>query len=61
MIEIGRALAENRIKLVPDILVGNGAGGSSGSIVDVLLANLVRDGMTKGTPAAATLPDAPKP
>ncbi len=61
MIEIGRALAENRIKLVPDILVGNGAGGSSGSIVDVLLANLVRDGMTKGTPAAATLPDAAKP
>ena len=51
MIEIGRALAENRIKLVPDILVGSGSGGggSNGSIVDVLLANLVRDGMTKTT------------
>ena len=49
MIEIGRALAENKIKLVPEILVGNGAGGSSGSIVDVLLANLVRDGLAKGT------------
>ena len=47
MIEIGRALAANKIKLVPEILVGNGAGGSGGSIVDVLLANLVRDGMTK--------------
>ena len=48
MIEIGRALAENKIKLVPEILVGNAAGGSSGSIVDVLLANLVRDGLAKG-------------
>ncbi len=58
MIEIGRALAENRIKLVPDILVGSGsgAGGSSGSIVDVLLANLVRDGMAK----SATAPETPK-
>ena len=48
-IEIGRALAENRIKLVPDILVSGGTGGSSGSIVDVLLANLVRDGLNKGS------------
>jgi uncharacterized membrane protein YqiK len=53
MIEIGRALAENNIKLVPEILVGGGAGGSSGSIVDVLLANLVRDGMQKSGGAAA--------
>ncbi len=44
MIEIGRALAANNIKLVPEILVnGGGAGGAGGSIVDVLLANLVRD------------------
>ena len=47
-IEIGRSLAENRIKLVPEILVSGGAGGSSGSIVDVLLANLVRDGLNRG-------------
>ena len=47
MIEIGRALAANKIKLVPDILVGSGSGGSGGSIVDVLLANLVRDGINK--------------
>ena len=49
-IEIGRSLAENKIKLVPEILVsggGSGSVGSSGSIVDVLLANLVRDGMRK--------------
>ena len=49
MIEIGRALAANKIKLVPEILVGGGSGGSSGSIVDVLLANLVRDGLNKPT------------
>ena len=49
LIEIGRSLAENKIKLVPEILVGGGAGGSGGSIVDVLLANLVRDGMRKAS------------
>ena len=54
MIEIGRALAANKIKLVPDILVGNGAGGSSGSIVDVLLANLVRDGIARNPTAGGT-------
>ncbi len=56
MIEIGRALAENKIKLVPEILVsgGSGSGGSSGSIIDVLLANLVRDGMIKTVPAATS-------
>ncbi len=59
MIEIGRALAENKIKLVPEILVGSAAGGSSGSIVDVLLANLVRDGLVKGTVSQTTGPAAP--
>ena len=54
MIEIGRALAANKIKLVPDILVGNGAGGASGSIVDVLLANLVRDGIARNPTAGGT-------
>ncbi len=56
MIEIGRALAENKIKLVPEILVsgGSGSGGSSGSIIDVLLANLVRDGMIKTVPASTS-------
>jgi uncharacterized membrane protein YqiK len=61
MIEIGRALAENKIKLVPEIVVGGGSGGSSGSIVDVLLANLVRDGLAKSSGAATEqlLPPAP--
>ena len=59
MIEIGRALAENNIKLVPEILVGGGAGGSSGSIVDVLLANLVRDGLAKGAATVVAAPQSP--
>jgi uncharacterized membrane protein YqiK len=43
-IEIGRALAANKIKLVPDITVSSGEGKSGNGIVDVLLANLLRDG-----------------
>ncbi len=59
MIEIGRALAENNIKLVPEILVGGGAAGAPGSIVDVLLANLVRDGMLKAKGTAGAPPSNP--
>ncbi len=42
VIEIGRALAAAKIPLVPQIMAG-GSGG--GSILDVLLATLVRDGL----------------
>jgi len=42
VIEVGRALAEAKTALVPQIVAGgNGQGG--GTIVDVLIANLVRD------------------
>ena len=42
LIEVGRALAEAKIPLVPQITVGGGGGGeSSNSLVNVLLANLV--------------------
>jgi uncharacterized membrane protein YqiK len=40
VLEVGRALAINNIKLVPDILVG-GSGEKPGSFVDVLMAGLV--------------------
>ena len=48
-IEIARALAGSGNKFVPDILVGGGSrpGESGGSIVDVLLANLLRDQLKK--------------
>ncbi len=41
LIEVGRALAENKIALVPQIIAGASGGESSGSLVNVLLANLV--------------------
>ena len=43
LIEVGRALAEARIPMVPQIMVGGGGSGSDGgnSLVNVLLANLV--------------------
>ena len=51
VIEVGRALAEARIPLVPQIVAGGGgaAGGGDGSFVNVLLANLVAQTMSKAT------------
>lgn len=47
-IQIAQALASNKIPLVPNILVsGSGADGKSGSLVDVLLANLVQQNIKK--------------
>ena len=48
VIEVGRALAANKIPLVPQIQAGGGAGGES-SLVSVLLAGLIRDGLKAGT------------
>jgi len=51
VIEVGRALAEARIPLVPQIMAGGGTGASDGSFVNVLLANLVAQTMPKsGSP-----------
>lgn len=47
-VEIARALSTSGFRLVPDIMVaGGGDGKSGGTLVDVLLANLVKDGMVK--------------
>jgi hypothetical protein len=49
-----QALAANKIQLVPQIIAGGGgAGGQGGTLVDVLLANLIRDNMKLGGGAAA--------
>ena len=45
-VEIARALAASGFKLVPEIVAGGGDGNASG-IVNVLLANIVRDSMRK--------------
>ena len=44
-VEITRALAGSGQKLVPEIMAGGGSEGGSGSIVNVLLANLVHQSM----------------
>ncbi len=44
MVQVAEALAKAGVKLVPDIVAGSGNGG--GTLVDVLLANVIRDGQT---------------
>jgi hypothetical protein len=51
LIEVGRALAESKIPLVPQIYAG-GSGENGGSLVNVLLAQLLRDGRGGGAALA---------
>jgi uncharacterized membrane protein YqiK len=44
MVQVAEALAKSGVKLVPDIVAGGGSG-TGGTLVDVLLGNLIRDGM----------------
>lgn len=53
LIEVGRALAAAKIPLVPHILAG-GNGKDGGTLVDVLLANLVTGNLYKPDGSAAT-------
>jgi hypothetical protein len=48
-IEIAKALSASGFKLVPDVLVAGGGGEGGNSLVSVLLANLIRDGLKKPT------------
>ena len=41
LVQIAQALAKSGVKLVPDIVAGGGNGGAT--LVDVLLANVIRD------------------
>jgi regulator of protease activity HflC (stomatin/prohibitin superfamily) len=47
VVQVAEALAKSGNKLVPDVVAGGG--GKNGTLVDVLLAGLVRDGMEKKT------------
>lgn len=42
VVQVAEALAKSGVKLVPDIVAGGGSNG--GTLVDVLLANVIRDG-----------------
>lgn len=44
LVQVMQALAENKMQLVPQIIAG-GSGQGSGTLVDVLLANLVKDNL----------------
>lgn len=56
MVQVAEALAKAGVKLVPDIVAGGGGAGAGGTLVDVLLGNLIRDGMHSTEHAAATKP-----
>jgi uncharacterized membrane protein YqiK len=57
LVQVVQALAQNKTQLVPQIVAGGGgAGGQGGTLVDVLLANLIRDNMKMGSSAPAAPP-----
>jgi hypothetical protein len=55
MVEVARALASSGFKLVPDVVAGGGGGtDGGGSLVNILLATLIRDGLKAPGDAKAT-------
>ena len=52
VIEVGRALAEAKTPLVPQIMAGGGSGDGGSSLVNILLAGLIKDGLKKEKPSA---------
>ncbi|MDO3615364.1 SPFH domain-containing protein [Ralstonia pseudosolanacearum] len=48
VVQVAEALAGSGMKLVPDVVATGGGGSGGGTLVEVLLANLIRDGMHKG-------------
>jgi uncharacterized membrane protein YqiK len=48
VVQVAEALAKSGVRLVPDIVAGGGASG--GTLVDVLLANVIRDGTLRKAP-----------
>jgi uncharacterized membrane protein YqiK len=63
-VQVAQALAGSRIPIVPNIMVsGSGGNGSGGTLVDVLLANMLTGQLKEksATPAAAPESSAPTP
>jgi hypothetical protein len=52
LIETAKALAASGFKLVPDIVAGGGTAEGGGSLVNVLLANLIASSHPKTVPPA---------
>jgi hypothetical protein len=51
IVQVAEVLAKSGVKLVPDIVAGGGNGGAT--LVDVLLANIIRDGRSHTIGTAA--------
>ncbi|MGZ6398911.1 MAG: SPFH domain-containing protein [Bdellovibrio sp.] len=43
IVQVAEALSKSGVKLVPDIIANGGIGGNGGTLVDVLLANMLRE------------------
>jgi len=52
VVQVAEALASAGVKLVPDVVANGSGGASGGTLVDILLAGVIRDGLHRGTPTA---------
>ena len=52
MVEVTKAIAAAGLKITPDVVVGGGSGREGGGLVDLLLANMVREQKSKETAGA---------
>jgi uncharacterized membrane protein YqiK len=59
LIEIGRALAEAKIPLVPQIVAGGSGNDNSNSLINVLLADLIAKNLESKSPAVTAAPILP--
>jgi uncharacterized membrane protein YqiK len=61
-VQVAQALAGSRIPIVPNIMVSGSAGnGGGGTLVDVLLANMLTGQLKEKSPGAAPAPESPVP
>ncbi len=59
-VEVMKAISTAGLKITPDILVGGGGEGvDGGGLVQVLLAQLVRQQRSEASPTVVTIPPAP--
>ncbi len=52
VVQVAEALASAGVKLVPDVVANGSGGASGGTLVDILLAGVIRDGLHRGAPTA---------
>ncbi len=59
MIEVARALSTSGFKLVPDVVAGGGADGGGNTLVNVLMAGLIKDSLERKAPEVRKVPFTP--